>query len=219
MHKAASQVVEDFFGQYRLRRYQKGQVLLLSGDDAHYVFYLVKGRVKQYDVSYRGDEVVVNIFKPHAFFPMSLAINKKPNQYIYEAETDIELHQAPAEEVVALLKNNPEVTFDLLSRVYSGMDGVLERMVHLMKSTARERLMFEILMDCKRFGEQQSNGLFSSSITETELATRAGLSRETVSREMQGLVKNGLVSLKGGKLTILDLPAFESNSIQSRSST
>lgn len=209
MKQDVSQAIDNFFGQFRLRRYQKGQILLLSGDEAAYVYHLVNGRVKQYDVSYRGDEVIINVFKPPAFFPMSLVINKKPNLYIYEAETDVELHQAPAEEVLAFLRANPAVTFDLLSRVYSGVDGLLERLAHLMKSTAHDRLMFEILVHLKRFGQKNPDGSISLHLTESELGARSGLSRETVSREMRKLEKSGMVKLKAGTLTVPDPVALE----------
>lgn len=197
-----TQQIEDFFAGYPLRKYRKGQILIFSGSQAEHIFYLIKGRVKQYDVSYRGDEIIVNIFKPGSFFPMSHAINQTPSAHIFETETDTELKQAPAVEVVVMLKSNPEITFDLLSRVYRGTDGVLERMTRLMKSSARERLVFEILNDAKRFGVKADDGSYTSQINEGELAARSGLSRETVSREMGKLIKGGLLVYKSGKLTV-----------------
>lgn len=209
MKKDASQLVDEFFEQYRLRQYKKGQILILSGDGTDYIYYLLKGRVKQYDVSYRGDEVVINVFKPPAYFPMSLALSGGANPYIFEAETDLELKQAPAREVVEFLKSQPEVAFDLLTRVYRGLDGLQEKLAHLMKGSAKERLMFEILINAKRFGQKLENGGWQSDINESELAGRAGLSRETVSREIQKLAKSGLIKFKSGRLVIPRPKIFE----------
>lgn len=209
MDSKISDTIQTFFSQYRVRKYAKGQVLILNGDDTDHVYHLVSGRVKQYDVTYRGDEVILNVFKPPAFFPMSLAINKTPNPYTYQAETDVELHQVPADDVVRFLKDNPDVTFDLLSRVYRGMDGVLGRMAHLMASSAKGRLMFELLIAARRFGEKHDNGQISIEMSETDLAARAGLTRETVSREMKKLANDGYITLKSGVVTIKDSGAFE----------
>lgn len=209
MDNKVADVVEIFFSQYRLRKYAKGQVLILSGDGTDYVYHLVAGRVKQYDTTYRGDEIILNVFKPPAFFPMSLAINKTPNLYTYQTETDVELHQAPAAEVVKFLKENPDVTFDLLSRIYRGMDGILGRMAQLMASSAKGRLMFELLIAARRFGEKQGGDQISLEMNETDLAARAGLTRETVSREMKKLGKDGYITLKSGVVTIKDSRAFE----------
>ena len=209
MDTTATDIVDKFFSSYRIRSYAKGQVLILNGDDTEIVYNLVSGRVKQYDVSYRGDEIILNVFKPPAFFPMSLAINHNENPYTYEAETDIEVRQAPAAEVVALLKAHPEVTFNLLSRVYRGVDGLLGRMTHLMTSSAKGRLMFELLIACRRFGETATDGSYTLAMKETDLGARAGLSRETVSREMKKLINEELVQFSSGKIIIKDLVAFE----------
>lgn len=209
MGKTVPELVEEFFSKYRTRKYAKGQVLILNGDDTRFVYNLVSGRVKQYDVTYRGDEIILNVFKPAAFFPMSLAINHTDNPYTYEAETNIEVRQAPAQEVVAFLKANPEVTFDLLSRVYRGLDGVLGRMAHLMSASAKGRLMFELLNACRRFGEKTAEGGFVLTMGESDLGARAGLSRETVSREMKKLIDENLVAHRSGVITIKNSEAFE----------
>ena len=206
-----SSKVEEFFSRYPKRSFRKGQILLLNGDDLVYVHYLLDGRVKQYDVSYRGDEIVLNRFKPGAFFPMSLAINPEPSQYIFEAETNIEVRSAPAKEVVAFLHDNPDVVFELLSRVYRGVDGVLGRMVQLMGSSARSRLAYELVLETKRFGKKLATGDILLETHEHTIGEQAGLSRETVSREVHKFKQEGLIEISLGGIIIKDLAALENN--------
>lgn len=165
--------------------------------------------MRKYDVSYRGDEVVVNVFKPPAFFPMSWAINRTPNKYFYKTETITELHIVPADDAVAFLKANPDVMFDLLSRIYRGMDGLLGRVVHLMSGSAKSRLLYELIIECRRFGKKNSDGSYLLETSEVDLAARSGLSRETVSREMNKIKKDGLVSIGKKGIGIKDLAALE----------
>src|SRR5688572_19301178 len=120
MNPVVAEKIENFFSGYPRRHYRKGQILIHAHDEPTHVFHLLEGKVKQYDISYRGDEVVLNQFKPPAFFPMAHAINRTPNVYFYEAETDVELQQAPSNDAVNFVKNNPDVLYDLLSRVYRG---------------------------------------------------------------------------------------------------
>jgi len=202
-------ITEKFFDAYLKRKYSKGQILIFSGDRTKYVYYLVSGRVKQYDVTYRGEEVILNVFKPRAFFPMSLAINSEESLYIFEAETDIEVRQAPIADVMLFLNTHPDVVFDLLRRVYKGVDGLLGRMARLMASSAKARLMYEIVIACRRFGELSKDGSCTVSLNESDLATRAGLTRETVSREMRKLKRNNLVDVQPGKVIVLDLKTLE----------
>lgn len=201
--------IEDFFAQYRLRKYFKGQILILSGDDTDYIFKIVKGKVKQYDVTHQGDEIILNVYKPPAFFPMSLAINQITNPYIYEAETDIEIRQAPVGDVLAFIKENPDVMFDLLSRLYRGVDGLLGRMAHLMAGSARSRIIYELLVEARRFGTELKEGGCELHISEKDLGSRAGLSRETVSRELHKLKSEKLVVIQGKGIHLTSVTALD----------
>lgn len=190
--------IETFFSSYPVRHFKKGQILVYGGEQPGHVFYLVSGKVRQYDINDKGNEVVVNVFKPPAFFPMSWAINKSHNYYFFETTEPVSLHQAPPDDVITFLKENPDVSFDLLSRLYSGVDGLQRRMAHLMGGSARNRTIFELITECVRFGASQKDGSQVISINERELAERTGLSRETVSRELAKLKAKNLVHSNTG---------------------
>lgn len=201
VHKALS--------QYPKRTYPKGQIIVFADESPEHIFYIVKGKVIKYDVSYRGDEVIVNVFKPPAFFPVSWAVNGSHNAYFYKTDDETELHIVPAEDIVRLLKDNPDVMYDLIQRIYRGTDGMLARMVQLMSGTAKSRLLYELLIEARRFGEKQKDGSYKLKVSEVDLAARAGLSRETVSREMQGLKDKGLVTMGPHSMVIAGIQAVE----------
>ncbi len=202
MDDAVSQKVKKFFSAYPLRSFAKGEIICHAEEELSGVFYVLEGRVNQYDISPSGSEVVVNVFKPPAFFPMSWAINKTPNRYFFEAATVVKAHEAPAEDIVRFLKANPDVTFDLLSRVYRGLDGLLRRTSHLMGGDAGTRLLFELLNAAHRFGELNEKGEIVIRLKEGDLAKHSGLARETVSRLLQKLKKSELVKIESGRIVI-----------------
>ena len=202
-------IVDEFFEQFRLRTYAKGQILILSGEKHEQIYYLSKGRVKVYDVSLQGDEIVVNSFKPGAFFPLSLALNQRESPFIYEAETAIEVRQAPSAQVVEFLKSNPAVMLDLLARVYRGLDGLMGRTVQMATGSARHRVVYELLVEARRFGEERADGSWSVPAHESSLAIQSGLSRETVSREFHKLKQEKLIIHVGQRLEIPNLEALE----------
>lgn len=209
MDDEVKQAVEEFFEAYPLRRYDKGHVLIHPKEPLKSVYYLIEGNVIEYDISSMGNEVIVNSFKPRAFFPMSMAINRTLNYYIFEASTPIVVREAPPQKVVEFLGNNPKVTFDLLGRVYHGTDGLLRRMAHLMGGNARSRLIFELLNAAYRFGSRESTGGNVVPLTEGDLAKRSGLSRETVNRTMHTLKGEGLVKSQRGSIAIISMTELE----------
>jgi CRP-like cAMP-binding protein len=202
------QKIDQFFSQYPRRTYPKGQILIFAEESPEHIYHLISGKVRKYSISYRGDEVIVNLFKPPAFFPMSWAINKVENKFFYKTEVKTELNVVPSDAVVNFLKDNPDVMLDLLSRIYRGLEGILGEMVQLMSGTAQSRLIYELLIEAKRFGVKE-DGTYLLEINEVDLAARAGLSRETVSREIQKLKDRGMVSLSSKQIVINKFVALE----------
>jgi CRP-like cAMP-binding protein len=197
--------IAEFFKEYPKQAFSKGQIMVHAGEEPAGVWYVVDGRVNQYDIAASGNEVVVNVFKRGAFFPMSWAINKTPNQYFFKAGTKVVAHLAPADDAAAFLSREPDVLFDLLARVYRGTDGLLRRVAHIMGGDARSRLIFEIIIATHRFGTKDADEAWHMPLKEGELARQSGLSRETVNRVIRDLKVEGLVSVSAGGLTVSDM--------------
>jgi len=209
MQTAVRDKIHHQFSKYPRRVYPKGQILVFADENPEHIFYLVRGRVRKYDVSYRGDEVIVNLFQPPSFFPMSWAINRSRNKFFYKTETETELHIVPAKDALDFIKANPDVMLDLLSRIYRGMEGMLGRMVHLMSGTARSRLIYELITECRRFGKKQPDNSYVLDTNEIDLAARSGLSRETVSREIHQLKERGWVRVSSQSIIVRNIKALQ----------
>lgn len=205
----STQAIEAFFSGYSTKSYKKGQILILAGEATEYAYYLSEGKMKIYDVTYRGDEIIIDTFRPPALFPISLIINKSTTRYIYEADTDITIQQAPREEVVRFLDTHPNVVFDLLSFINMMLDDVLERMVHMIASSAKDRLIYSLITECYKFGELRADGSYVLTISEKELGARAGLSRETVSREARILKITKLIEVHHNYVIIFNIKKLE----------
>lgn len=202
------QKVDTFFTQYKKQTFKKGEILIQAGEAPAGVFYLKSGMVKEYTISKNGDELIVNIFKSVAFFPMSWAINKTPNDYFYEAMTDSVAWRAPREDVITFIQSNSDVLYDLMSRVYKGVDGMLTRMTHLMSGNAYPRLITELLINAKRFHKDEHSTI-ALAVAEKDLAAQSGMTRETVSRQMKILKEKGLVVFDKSTIVIPDLKELE----------
>lgn len=210
MNEAAIRtLVYEEFSKYAKRSYDKGQIIIFGGEEPACVYYVLHGKVREYSITSRGDEVILNIFKPPAFFPMSWALNRTPNSYFYRTEEPTELHLVPADAAVAFLQSHPEITLDLLSRVYRGVDGLFGKMVQLMSGTAESRLAHELLIECRRFGVKQPDDSFQLEATESDLAARSGLTRETVSRGMQKLKLQKCVEVTSNGVLVTDVDRLE----------
>ena len=184
------------FDKQATRYFAKGEVIIQAGQAPTGISLLIEGVVEQYDITPEGNRLTVNMFRPSAFFPMSWAMNKTPNNYFFEAVSHVTLRQADTEATLEFLRVNPDVLFDLLGRVYKGTDTLLRRLVLAASGIAANRLVFELLIEAYRFGTDAgaSERLRTIHIKQGVLAARSGLARETVSRELHKLENNGLIN-------------------------
>ena len=186
--------------------YSRGDIITFADQEPEGVYLLFSGTVEQYDVTPEGNKMTVNIFKPTAFFPMSWAINKTPNTYYFAALTTVKIKKKDPKLVVDFLKFNPDVTFNLLSRVFSGTDALQHRLALAASGAASHRLIYEFLIEGKRFGDytvaataKKTNAnanLILVHVRHNSLAARTGLARETVSRELHKLESDGAIVLQ-----------------------
>lgn len=202
------QKINAYFTKFKHQAYKKGEILVRADDNPFGIFYLKSGVVKEYVISKGGNELVLNIYKAISFFPMSWAINNAPNRYYYEALTDAEIYRAPREKTLEFIKKNPDVLYDLVSRVFVGTEGLLMRMAYLMSGNAYARLVAELIIHAKRFGKKTKEGI-EITASERELASHIGIARETVNREMRILKEKKLASCRKNILIIKDIEKLE----------
>ena len=209
MKPASHQAIGDFFSRYPIRHYKKGQILILVGDKAPSAFYLVEGRVRIYDVTYRGEERVVNSFKAPILFPLSLIIQDRAASYIYEASTDITIRHAPVGEALEFLQTHPVAIYESLGVLSRAYDSVLERMAHVISGNAKNKFIYSLVVECREFGVPQQDGSYRVVISERALGAQAGLSRETVSREAKLLKEANLIEVGHNEIIVPDLQRLE----------
>ena len=210
MDNMTQQSLNDFFSQYPVKRYHSGQLLIYAHEDPTGIFYLESGEVRKYDIGPDGEEVVLNVFKSKVFFPMSWAVNRTANQYFFESTTPIEVRRAPADAFTAYLESHPKIILSLLKQVYSGLEDTQHRVILLMDGDAYHRLLFELMMEGKRSGEMRGDGSCVVTVSLADLAQRAGLTRETISRELGKIIQSShLISRQGRSLVIHDFKEFE----------
>lgn len=209
--KKIIQKLDKFFGDFDRHQYQKGELLIRADEEPKGIFYLRRGLVRQYSISEKGSEVTLNLYKPYTFFPMMWALNNTPNNYYFETVTSASMSIAPKEKVIEFMKSDPEVLYDLTKRLYKGIDGLLKRLEYLMSGEAYKKLIITLLINRERFASKEQKSTIDLKLTHKDLASQAGISRETVSREMKKLEKKDLISYSRNLITIKNLAKLEKN--------
>lgn len=204
MIHSVEQKIRTFFSSYPPQDIKRGRILIRPDDHSDTIYLVETGFIRQYIISESNEEVTVNIFKPLSFFPMMGVVTNVKNSYSFIAASDCRIRKAPSDKVLTFVKKNPDILFDLLQRIYIGIDGLLIQIEQLMSSNARKRIMTLLTLLGKRTGEKTHTGiLLKIRLTHQQLASLTGLTRETVSREMKKLEREKFFRRSSGYICLL----------------
>lgn len=195
--------IQPFFSPFPNRVYKKGDVIIDADETPDEACYLKNGYVRAYALSPQGIELTLHIFTPGSYFPMIFILNNIKNRYYFEALTQTEIHIVPKSKLISFLRKNSAIMEDLTTRLLSGLDKMMMRIEYLVFSSAKVRVISALMFLARHFGKQEGEFLkISLPFTHREIAAFAGISRETVSRELEKMQKDKLISYKKQYITI-----------------
>lgn len=210
MNKIVIQKLESYFSQFPTLSFKKGDIILEADAQPKGIIYVEEGIIRRYFLSEKGEEITLNLYKPHAFLPMSWAMANIANSHFYEAMTDVKIKRVNKEIFLEYLRTEPDILYDLLQRVYIGMEGLWQHIESLTSGNSYIKLVTSLVTLTKRFGKEDSNGIIINvKMNETDIANVAGMARETASRELQKLKKQGIVSYDKGYLIVHNLQKLQ----------
>ncbi len=208
MNTSVTSGVDSFFAKYTKLTYRKGEVILRAGDPPAGVLYLKSGFVRQSFVAHSGDMLVLHVYKPGSYFPMTWVINDTSNRYYFEALTPVEILRAPREDVRRFLKDNPQVSEHFMSRILLGVSGLLSRMEHLVLDSAYRKTILLLLYYARKFSDEKVKGRLKIPLTHKEIAAWIGTTRETASLQIEALKKKKLISYDRRYIVITSVEAL-----------
>ncbi|MDE2025649.1 MAG: Crp/Fnr family transcriptional regulator [Patescibacteria group bacterium] len=175
------------------------------------IYYLEEGYVRMYLLSEDGEELTLHVFRPGSYFPLMLVLTDSPNKYYFEAVTPVLVRKVPKAKIITVLKDHPDILFDLATRLSGGIIGYLVKVESLLLHDAYKRVVSILCYLGERFSETLPDGSvrINLSITHYLLSTWVGLTRETVSRQIEKLEKNGLIVSKDNTVTIKNFKALQ----------
>lgn len=211
MHnEAIIKKLENYFSNFPSTNFKKGQILIRAGSNPKGVYYIEEGVVKEDWISDNGKEVLLNLYKPASFIPMSWVLNDSNNNHSFEALTDVVVKISPKQKFLSFIEEEPGILMDLLKRVFSGIDGLWLHFEFLASGNSYLKMISLIVTLAKRFGQKEEKDIvISLKISERNISDYAGVSRETASRMLNKLKRQGLVTFEKGIIYVHDLNELE----------
>ncbi len=187
------------------RRYEAGQVLARADEPLGFVGTVVAGVATLSQTLADGRGQMVGLLLPSDFLGRP-GRDSSPSDVT--AAGDVTLccfRRAPFEQ---LLRDTPRLADRLLEMTLDELDAARHWMMVLGRKTARERIASLLLSVARR--QRGGAGEIDLPLTREAMADYLGLTLETVSRQINGLARDGVIGLQDRRrVTIQDLALLE----------
>lgn len=191
----------------------KGAILFKEGDDGEHLYVIIDGKLKLGTSSGDGRENLLSILGPGEMFGELSLFDPGPRTSTATAVTDARLLSLSHEKVIPWLKQNPEVSLQLLARLSQRLRRTNEAVGDLVFSDVPGRVAKALIDLGDRFGKTTAEGLLvNHDLTQEELAQLVGASRETVNKALADFAGRGWLKLDGRSVLITDVERLSKRS-------
>lgn len=190
------------------RTHPANRAILLENDWGGSVYFILDGWVKIRTYNLEGKEVTLNIVGKGEIFGEMAALEGSPRSTDAITLTTATISSIPAQDFVNLLKSEPLAGIRL-SQLMAKRLRQLNRRLRLREADSVSRVADTLLFLAEGQGQKNSPGAIIPNLPHRELSSISGLARETVTRSLTKLEKQGLIQRQQESLCIPDLAALE----------
>lgn len=190
----------------RFGRHPKGSFIVSQGEVGRCMFLLVSGRVKVSLASAEGRELVLSHLEAPAHFGEMSLVDAMPRTADVIAVTDVELFSLDGRDLSAAIQLQPQLALSLVATLSRRLRTTIARLEDMAFHDATHRVM-RVVLNTATAGYETRGTPVIQGMTHYDIATLAGTSRETASRVISMLAREGAVTTKGRRI-LVDLEAL-----------
>lgn len=187
------------------RKYRKGEVIFHEDDVGESLHLLERGRAAIRVSNSRGDQVIINVMGPGAFFGEQALVGDNNHRSatvisLQPVET-LTLHRADFDRLRA---EHPAIDSMLVVALSERVNRLTDHLLEALFTTADKRLCRRLFELTGTYIVPGTSGPISIPLTQEELASLAGTSRPTANRVLQDLVQSEIIVVRRGSVDVLD---------------
>jgi CRP/FNR family transcriptional regulator, cyclic AMP receptor protein len=194
---------------FLIRSFNRNQIIFLEEETGKYMYIVLAGKVKVTKSTSDGKETVLAVQQEGDFFGEMALLDGKTAPATVAAMEDCRIAMVSGSDFHQHLMRNEKVMQQIIQVLCSRLRQVWARIQSLSYSTADARIRGTLFQLSRKHGISDEFGIvIDLKITHQELAGMVGTSRETVSRTLSQLQRDGIIRTVGRRITILDPKAL-----------
>jgi CRP/FNR family cyclic AMP-dependent transcriptional regulator len=194
----------------RVESYPAGREIFAKGSPGRTMIAVLSGSVKIVSLSPTGKEIVLNVVYAGDFFGEIAVIDGGERSAGAAALADCELLLLDRRDVIPLFERHPEICMILLRILCQRLRRTSEQVEDVLFRNLEARLAKVLLQIAEGAGRTEPRDPAAGlRLSQHELATMAGGSRESINKQLQVWQRAGLIALSRGEIVIRDTAALE----------
>lgn len=197
--------LRKFYSAFGTTKFKKGEIIFLSTTEPEYAYAVRQGIVRSFSYTNSGEDRSISFVLPDELFPMYWIHYKTTDAlFNYIAHTDCELYKIDRSKFHEFLSSEPDLAQLLLSHSMSDNVTKMLGIEALKQETAEHKVLFTFNNFALSYGKHtlQNLILIKIPLTQKDIASFTGLTRETVTVIIGKLKKQGIISVRRYHYTV-----------------
>ena len=188
----------------RWRTYPAHATIIVEQSDPVEVYFVVSGKVQIVRFSHGGREVHYGDVEDGGHFGELAALDGLPRSANVIAVVDTEIASIPLQAFLELVSDHTDVAMRVMQRLAEIVRNADTRILDLSTLGAHNRVQAELLRLAREAGIENNRAVIAPAPKQAEIAGRVSVVRETVTRVLGDLARDGVVKREQGALHVLD---------------
>lgn len=186
------------------RSYKKGEHVYRDKEEMNNLYVVKSGKVSLYKLSESAQKKIVFILGKNKIIN-AFTFNNLPSSINCEIFEDAEILSFDIPKFIDVMKSDFELTKIILDSLAIKVRRLYRQSKNSIPIKIERRLAAKLWKLSKDYGVEVENGtLINLNISVTYLADMFGAQRETISRALKILIKEGLILNENKKITVID---------------
>ncbi len=187
-----------------LLSYGPGELIFKENLAPTGLFVVFTGKVKIFKSTPDGKEKIVRLGQEGALLGYRSFLSEELYSATATAIDEVVLCYLPKQALISLISHNPDIAFRLMKVLAKDLREAEHSNANAFQRSARERLADALLRLQQIFGVEAPQQKIKVRLSREEIASLAGLSRETATRVLSEFNKEGFVRIFGKEIAIVD---------------
>jgi len=199
--------LSDIIARGQVRAFKPGQVLMGQGEQGSTLFIVLKGLARVSMVAANGREIILDYAEPGHVLGEIAFLDGGERTATVEVIDPVEalvLTRGAFSDIIEKHKGLALRLLRAMARRLRQNNAVIEADRAYTSGPRLARFLLRLMMAEGAGNENQ----LKIALSQGELGNFAGMSREQINRQLSAWAENGMVGLKGGRVTILDRDAL-----------